>query len=130
MHTIVKVCLILAGVIHLLPAVGVLGAERLQALYGVTLTDPSLVLLMRHRALLFAMLGAFLVAAAWLPALRSAAFALGLFSVLSFLVLAWFNTSYNAKIAHVVLADVLALALLGLGALAHVRAERDQYMRS
>lgn len=112
MQNIVKLGLVLAGVIHLLPVSGVLGGERLQALYGVAVSDPGLLLLMRHRALLFGMLGAFLIAAAWVPAMRTAALALGLFSALSFIVLAASGGPASAAIVRIVLADSIAVALL------------------
>lgn len=112
MQNIVKLGLVLAGVIHLLPVSGVLGGERLQALYGVAVSDPGLLLLMRHRALLFGMLGAFLIAAAWVPAMRTAALALGLFSALSFIVLAAGGGPASAAIVRIVLADSIAVALL------------------
>ena len=91
--------LIIVGVIHLLPLVGVLGPARLQALYGITLTDPTLVLLMRHRAILFGLLGAFLVVAAFVPTLQLSALILGATSAMSFLVLARKGGPYNPRIA-------------------------------
>lgn len=121
MQTIVKLGLVLAGVIHLLPVSGVLGGERLQALYGVAVSDPGLLLLMRHRALLFGMLGAFLIAAAWVPAIRTAALALGLFSALSFIVLAASGGPAGAAIVRIVLADWIAVALLMAAGVAHYR---------
>ena len=45
--------LLAAAVFHLLPAMGLLGAGRLAALYGVSIPGDDLLLLMRHRALLF-----------------------------------------------------------------------------
>ena len=72
MSKLIAVLLLVAGVIHLLPLVGVLGGERLNALYGIALDEPNLQILMRHRAVLFGLLGALLVAAAFNPALRSA----------------------------------------------------------
>ncbi|XLY87847.1 hypothetical protein ACK8QS_20175 [Ectopseudomonas mendocina] len=78
MSTLIAVLLLVAGVIHLLPLVGMLGSERLNALYGIALDEPNLQILMRHRAVLFGLLGALLVAAAFLPALRSAALIGGL----------------------------------------------------
>jgi hypothetical protein len=110
--------LAIAGLIHLLPLPGVLGAERLTALYGVALADPDLILLLRHRAVLFGLLGAFLLFAAMVPRFQVAATALGLASALSFLALAWLGEPYNAAIARVVIADLVAVAALVLAALA------------
>ena len=59
--------LLVAGVIHLLPLPGALGAGALARLYGLepaALADPNLALLLRHRAVLFGVVGALLVAAA------------------------------------------------------------------
>ena len=65
---ILATCLIVVGIIHLLPLTGVAGPGRLQALYGVAITDPDLVVLMRHRAVLFGILGAYCVLAAFAQA--------------------------------------------------------------
>ena len=67
---IISGLLVIAGIIHLLPLSGVLGAERLAALYGLSFQEPNLLLLMRSRAVLFGLLGAFLLYAAWRPALQ------------------------------------------------------------
>jgi hypothetical protein len=121
---IVPAVLVGVGAVHLLPLVGVLGGERLSALYGVRADDPNLALLLRHRAVLFGLLGAFMVAAAWLPAWRSAALAAGAVSVLSFLVLSLLVGEVNAALARVVLVDVVAAAALALAALLHVMQRR------
>jgi hypothetical protein len=121
---IVSAMLVIVGVIHLLPLSGVLGAERLAALYGLDFAEPNLAILMRHRAVLFGLLGAFLVAAAFRPAWQPLALAAGLVSVVSFLWLAWSVGGYNALIGRVVLADWLALACLVVGAVAWVRTSR------
>ena len=47
---IVSAALILVAIIHLLPLAGVLGSERLASMYGITVDDPDLLILMRHRA--------------------------------------------------------------------------------
>lgn len=104
--------LILAGIIHLLPVSGMLGAERLSALYGMSFADPSLQILMRHRAVLFGLLGLFLVYAAFRPALQPMAFLAGLLSVVSFIALAWSVGGYNEAIRKVIIADVVALIAL------------------
>ena len=71
MRYLVSGSLVLAGVIHLLPLSGLLGAERLAALYGLDFSEPNLSILMRHRAVLFGLLGAFLVFAAFRPSLQT-----------------------------------------------------------
>jgi hypothetical protein len=113
--------LVVAGIIHLLPVSGVLGAERLAQLYGVSFGEPNLALLMRHRAVLFGLLGLFLIFAAFRPALQPLAFAAGFVSVVSFLWLAWPVDGLNAEVRRVVLADIVALVCLLLGAAAHVK---------
>ena len=80
--------LLVAGLFHVLPVAGVLGAERLASLYGVAVGDPALLLLMRHRAVLFGVLGAFMLHAAWSPPLQGWALAAGLVSTASFVALA------------------------------------------
>lgn len=116
--------LILVGLIHLLPLSGVLGSEQLLTLYGVHFSDDNALILMRHRAVLFGMLGAFCIAAAFIRSLQLAALALGLASVVSFLALALQAGAYNASIARVVLADWVALALLLAGCAAYAWSAR------
>lgn len=118
MRYLVSAMLVVVGVIHLLPLSGVLGAERLTALYGLPFHEPNLAILMRHRAVLFGLLGLFLVVAAFWPPLQPLAFVAGFASVLSFLWLAAATGGYNAQLARVFTADVLALVCLLVGAAA------------
>ena len=105
------------AVIHLLPLSGVLGAGSLARLYDLDFSSPDLEILMRHRAVLFGMLGALLLAAAWRPTLRPMALLAGLLSVLSFLALALLVGGYGDAVARVVLADTVALCCLVAAAL-------------
>jgi hypothetical protein len=111
--------LTVVGIIHLLPLTGVLGMSRLQSLYGVTIDDPNLEILMRHRAVLVGILGAFLIYAAFRPGLQLAALIAGAVSVISFLVIAGMVGSYNTGIARVVTADIVAIVCLLIGAFAY-----------
>jgi hypothetical protein len=120
MRYLVSASLILAGIIHLLPLSGLLGAERLAALYGLDFSEPNLSILMRHRAVLFGLLGAFLVVAAFRPALQPLAFVAAFVSVLSFVLLAWSSGDYNPQVGRVVTADLVALVALVIGAAAYV----------
>jgi len=111
--------LIVPGLIHLLPLSGVLGADALTRLYGLDFSEPNLEILMRHRAVLFGLLGALLVAAGFRPALRTVALWAGFASVLSFLGLAWAVGDYGPAVARVVAADWVALGCLGVAAALH-----------
>jgi hypothetical protein len=126
MRHLVAAMLAVVAVIHLLPAVGVLGVARLEALYGIPVQDPNLAILMRHRAVLFALLGVFLLVAAVRPAWQPAALVAGFVSVLSFLALARTVGGTNAQLQRVFAADVVALACLVVGAVAYVQQARGR----
>lgn len=117
--------LVVVSVIHLMPLTGVLGAERLTALYGLSFGDPNLEIVMRHRAVLFGLIGAFLLYAAFQPSLRLIAFIAAFVSVASFLWLAWSVGNYNAQLGRVFTVDLIALACIVIGLGAHVFSSRQ-----
>jgi hypothetical protein len=115
MSMLITAALLALGLIHLLPAVGMLSAARVSALYGIPVDEPNLELLLRHRAVLFAWLGGFCVAAAFQPRWQGAALLAAGISVLSFLALAWQIGGLNAALLRVVRVDAVATALLVVG---------------
>lgn len=118
MEKVVTGLLMLVGIIHLLPVSGVLGADRLAALYGISLGEPNIEILMRHRAILFGLLGLFLVYAAFKPSLQTLAIVAGLVSVVSFISIAWSVGEYNESVRKVIIADIIAtVALVAAGAI-------------
>jgi hypothetical protein len=119
MRYVISATLLLVSVIHLLPLSGVLSASRLSSLYGITFDEPNLEILMRHRAVLFGLLGAFLAFAAFRPHLQPMAFLAGFVSVLSFLYLAWSVGGYNPHVGRVFTADIVAFVCLIIGAAAY-----------
>lgn len=119
MRYIVSVSLVIVALIHIGPIVGVFGNARLAALYGIDISDPNLSILMRHRAVLFGILGAFQLFAAFAPACQAAAIVGGFVSLGSFLYLAWSVGGYNANIGRVFAIDVFAFVCLIVGAVAH-----------
>ena len=116
LNRITIACLTLAGVIHLLPLPGLLGAGQLRRLYGIAVDDPNTAILLQHRAVLFGLLGVLLIAAAFRPELRAVALVAGLMSTVSFLVIAWGVGGYNAPVARVIAADIVAVLLLMVAA--------------
>lgn len=123
MHRFIAAMLVVVGVIHLLPLSGVLGTERLSALYGLSFSEPNIAILMRHRAVLFGLLGLFIIYAAFRASLQPLALLAGSVSVASFLWLSWSIEGYNELLGRVVVADMVALACLVLagGAYAYAR---------
>ena len=117
---LIPAALIVAGLIHLLPLSGVLGSERLATLYGLSFSDPNLAILMRHRAVLFGLLGVLLILAAFRPMLRTLAFLAGLTSVVSFLWIAATVGHYNEQVTRIVIADVIAFVCLIIGFAVHL----------
>ncbi len=114
--------LLVAGVIHLLPLVGLRGSAALGELYGFEVSDPNLLIVMQHRALLFGLLGALLVAAAFVHRLQALAIGAGLISAGGFIVIAFLVGDYDPAIRRVVVADVVAVGcLLGAALLGAVR---------
>ena len=118
MRLYISLCLVAGGAIHLLPAIGVLGPAKLRTLYGTSASGPDVEILLRHRAVLFGLLGALMVTAAFVPSLQAVAFAAGLLSTLSFVAIARTVGGYNAHLARVVRVDIVALAALTAGAVA------------
>ena len=108
MRTVPTALILGAGVVNLLPALGAFSAGRLQSLYGVVIEDPNLAILMRHRAVLFAIVGALLVASAFHAALRPVAFAAGFVSMGSFVALALLVGDFNPALRRIVWVDVAA----------------------
>ncbi len=104
--------LTLLALIHLPPVIGVVGGDTLQRLYGVAADDASLQLLLRHRAMLFAIVGGIAVLGAWLPRFRTLALLTVWVSLGSFLLLAWQSPPISAELARVQRIDHYALIVL------------------
>lgn len=112
---VVPTALAVAAVVHLLPLPGLLGAAQLQSLYGLATIDATTLILLRHRALMFAQFAAMLLLAIRVPALRTTAIALVLISDIAFLWLALVDHVPEA-LMRVVIADAVAIAALLLAA--------------
>jgi len=84
----------------------------MKALYEIELQSANLEILMRHRAVLFGILGGFFVYAAFTPAMQPLAFLAAAISVASFFYLAFSVGEYTGAIRKVVIADLVAAVCL------------------
>jgi hypothetical protein len=104
--------LAIAGIINLLPVSGALGLSWLKALYGFDIASADLEILLRHRALLFGIVGLLLLISIVKPAFRGVAVLIGLASMSSFIVVALVVGGYGPAINKIILADILGIAAL------------------
>jgi hypothetical protein len=112
MRALVTVLLLLAAAANLLPVLGALSTARLEALYGVVIQDTNLAILMRHRAVLFGIVGSLLAVAAFHAPVRPLAIPAGLVSMLAFVAIAGSVGDYNPLLRRVVIVDVAASVAL------------------
>ena len=124
--------LLLTGGIHLLPVSGVLGPSHLQSLYGLSFLshEPNLLLLLRHRAVLFGILGCFQIASVFKKEWRAAALMGGLVSMASFVILtgsdAFSSGKFNPAIRRVWLIDVISSIALTIASAAYLAIEESK----
>ena len=110
MFTFYKLLLLVAGLINFIPVLGILSGERIAQAYGVDIQGNDLTLLLRHRALLFGLIGGFLLYSLFAPSMQWPAIIMATISMLGFLYLAWDLAPVNEQITKVVIADLVALA--------------------
>jgi len=114
MKKFVTGALLLAGVINLYPLVGVISVDELEKLYGVSLENGDLIILMRHRAILFGLLGSFLIYAAFHRSVQVLACVAGLVSMIAFIALAYASGQFGETLNKAIVADVVgSLGLVG-----------------
>lgn len=121
MPYVIAALFVAVAIVNLLPVTGVLSAARLEAGYGIPVGGPDLAILLRHRALLFAVVGVLLAGAAVIPGWRGIATAAGLFSMLSFTLLVWLTPGANAQLAAIARVDAIASVALIVAYVLHLR---------
>lgn len=110
--------LILSALIHLLPVIGVLSPRHLESLYGVEVANPDLAILLRHRAVLFGVLGGLLVWGVVEHGDRDVAVAAVLVSDVAYAALCFRHRDHNQHLRRVLRADLLSIAALVVAAVA------------
>lgn len=107
MKTLCSLLLLGIGLLNLVPVIGVLSAEQITSLYGISVQSADLEILMRHRAVMLGLIGGFLLLAAFRPSLQMPAASIGLVSMSSFVLLAYLAGDYGDQIHRVVVADII-----------------------
>ncbi|MEO0423604.1 MAG: hypothetical protein AAF184_14800 [Pseudomonadota bacterium] len=116
-----RVLFFVPGLINILPIVGALSDEHLVRLYALPVLHADVALLLRHRALVLAIVGGLILWSSFAPRLRGAATIAGLTGMLSFAVFVLALEPTNAMLLKVAWVDVLAAVMLGSAYVLHWR---------
>jgi hypothetical protein len=116
-HTLSTILICFAGLINFLPVIGALSGKRIEALYGVAVEDSNAEILLRHRAVLFGIVGTLIIASAFDSSLRPAGYAAGFTAMLTFILITRLVGNYNANLRRVAIVDIVATAALLTAAL-------------
>ncbi len=108
----VTALLVLVGLVNFAPVMGLLGAARLDSLYGFGTLEGDLLTLLQHRALLFGILGGFIIWAAFSRQLQPAAMWMAFISMAGFMLLVWLADAPGPALKKVALVDLFACGLL------------------
>ncbi len=117
MNKLYLVLLFLVGVINFLPIIGMLSIDKINQVYGLNISDNNLAVLLRHRALLFGLIGGFLFYSIFKPEYQVAAIILAAISMIGYLYFFWSIGNSNAELLKVAQIDIVGLVLLILAIL-------------
>lgn len=120
MEAVFRVVLFLCGLIHLLPFALAFLPERIQSAYGVEVTGSDMMLLLRHRAVLFGIVGAVMLYSSLKRRHYALSTFVGLASMLSFILLYGFIGGINDSLKSVVWVDVAASVALASSSAAYL----------
>ena len=112
MSITISILLLIVGVINFLPVIGVLSADKLSGAYSIELIGNDIIILMRHRALLFGLVGGFILYSVFKPSYQSAAMVMAAVSMLGFLYFVWAAGDYNASISKIAMIDLVGIVCL------------------
>lgn len=109
-----SILLVAVGLLNLYPVIGVLSAEQITGLYGISIESADLETLMRHRAIMLGLIGGFLLLAAFRPSLQTLAASMGLVSMFSFVILAHLAGDNGDQIRKIIIADIVGSVAAGM----------------
>lgn len=94
--------------------VGVLSAAKISSAYSIDLVGNDIIILLRHRALLFGIVGGFVLFSVYKPAYQSVAMVMAAISMVGFLYFVWAMDDYNDSITRIAMIDLAGIACLVL----------------
>jgi len=116
MEIIFRTILFIVGTINISPAMLTFLPSKISKSYGIEILNVNYELLLRHRAAMFGLIGGLLVYAAISRKLYKVSIFVGLFSMLSFIILYFIiGKEINAELKKIMIIDIVAVAILLVG---------------
>jgi len=116
METIYRICLTIAGIINTIPFLIAFMPNKILGSYGITVSDANLELVLRHRAVLFGIVGGLMIFSAISKKHYDLAFIMGMVSMVSFIILFYsISGEINPELTKVMKIDLVAIAVLVIG---------------
>jgi hypothetical protein len=102
----------LLAAINLVPSLVAFAPAKISKLYGVDVTDPALITLLHHRAVMLGIVGGVLAAAIFIPSIRWVALCAGTVSMMSFIVIAAMNNQLGGSLSRIAFVDAIGIPLI------------------
>lgn len=116
MELIYRITLFLAGLINLLPSLLAFLPARISKSYGIDIPNANYELLLRHRAILFGIIGGLMIFSAITKKSYEISTIAGLVSMTSFIILYFLiGKGINSELKKVMIVDVIATVVLLIG---------------
>jgi len=116
MEVIFRISLFIAGIINIIPSILAFVPDKISSSYGIEIHDANYELLLRHRAVLFAIVGGIMIYSAITKKYYSLALIVGIISMLSFVILLFLiKGDINSELHSVMKIDVIGIMILLIG---------------
>ena len=116
MELIFRITLFIAGVINLLPSVLAFLPDKISKSYGIEMPNENYELLLRHRAILFGIIGGLMIYSAVAKKHYEVSTFIGLISMVSFIVLFFLiGKDINSDLKKVMTIDIVGTVILCIG---------------
>lgn len=116
MELLFRITLFVAGVINLLPSLLAFLPDKIAKSYGIPIPNANYELLLRHRAILFGIIGGLMIYSALVKKHYELSTITGLVSMTSFIILYFIiGNEINQELKKVMIIDVVATIILCIG---------------
>ena len=115
MEIIFRITLFITGTVNFLPAILAFFPEKISNAYGIEIPNADLELLLRHRAILFGIVGGLMIYSSVSKKYYSVSVTVGLISMISFIILYFLMNGISTDLGKIMKIDLAAVLLLSFG---------------